>query len=386
MAPIRSRRTLRPRWPRGGTKRNAAERVFNIPELVSEIVHWQVQGLGDFAYEKSRDIGGKKQWVMPTKFRRWTYGRGTKREPYMEDQAGYLWQFAALNRAWYTEVIHRQRIWKNTMGAMNTPAVSRSLDVIFAKVPAHFRQQYADHVELASLVTVDAGDARAADAALRDVRFPKLRVLKLCVRGSSRDSDIRTLMDGAHIPCIQGESVTVLSICSHGGREPEWRWPLHGLPEDWAELFRRISVCFCHSYFDTSSVLMLSYRLCFRISRKSRSDTTSLSPTRLSKASLVGTQPYGPLSGARPRMKFRASISNTSLPKLESEIAAFGPFRGWVATTVAWKNRLIERVGGPRIIYTVFTQVDIKRADDMMYDYLMSNFLPRLSRGIQLQT
>ncbi|KAJ6148121.1 hypothetical protein N7497_010103 [Penicillium chrysogenum] len=225
-------------------RENAAERVFNIPELVSEIVHWQVQGLGDFAYEKSRDIGGKKQWVMPTKFRRWTYGRGTKREPYMEDQAGYLWQFAALNRAWYTEVIHRQRIWKNTMGAMNTPAVSRSLDVIFAKVPAHFRQQYADHVELASLVTVDAGDARAADAALRDVRFPKLRVLKLCVRGSSRDSDIRTLMDGAHIPCIQGESVTVLSICSHGGREPEWRWPLHGLPEDWAKLFRRISVVF----------------------------------------------------------------------------------------------------------------------------------------------
>jgi hypothetical protein len=32
----------------------------------------------------------------------------------MEDQAGYIWQFAALNRAWYTEVIHRQRIWKNT--------------------------------------------------------------------------------------------------------------------------------------------------------------------------------------------------------------------------------------------------------------------------------
>jgi hypothetical protein len=37
--------------------------VFNIPELVSEIVHWQVQGLGDFAYEKSRDIGGKKEFV-----------------------------------------------------------------------------------------------------------------------------------------------------------------------------------------------------------------------------------------------------------------------------------------------------------------------------------
>ncbi|KAJ5943228.1 hypothetical protein N7516_003396 [Penicillium verrucosum] len=224
MAPIRTRRTLRPRWSRGITKRNAAERVFNIPELVSEIVHWQVQGLGDFIYEKM--------------------GLGTKREPYVEDQAGYLWQFASLNRTWYTEVIQRQRTWANTMGAMDTPAVPRSLDVIFAKVPAQFRQQYADHVERASLVTVDAGDARAADAALRDVRFPKLRVLKLCLRGSSRDSDIRTLMDGAHIPRIQGESVTVLSISSDGGKEPEWRWPLHGLPEDWAKLFRQISVRF----------------------------------------------------------------------------------------------------------------------------------------------
>ncbi|KAJ6139317.1 hypothetical protein N7471_005803, partial [Penicillium samsonianum] len=243
-APIRSRRTLRPRWSRGITKRNAAERVFNIPELVSEIVHWQVQGLDEFVYEKSRGIGVKKQWVRPTKFRRWTMGLGTKREPYVEDQAGYLWPFASLNRAWYTEIIHRQQTWKNTMGAMDTPAVPRSLDLIFAKVPAQFRQQYADHVELASLVTVNAGDARAADAALRDVRFPKLRVLKLCVRGSSRDSDIRTLMDGVHIPRIQGESVTVLSISSYGGREPEWRWPLHGLPEDWAKLFRRISVLF----------------------------------------------------------------------------------------------------------------------------------------------
>lgn len=297
MAPIRSRRTLRPRWSRGITKRKAAERVFNIPELVSEIVHWQVQGLDDFIYEKSRGIGGKKKWMRPTKYRPWQFGVGTKRDPYVEDQAGYLWQFASLNRAWYTEITQRQRTWKNTMGAMNTPAVSRSLDVIFAKVPTQFRQQYADHVELASLVTVDAGDARAADAALRDVRFPKLRVHKLCLRGSSRDSDIRTLMDGAHIPRIQGESVTVLSISSYGGKEPEWRWPLHGLPEDWAKLFRRISVCFCHSYFDESFVLILSHRFCFRISRKSRSDTKSLSPTRLSEASLVGTQPYGPLSG-----------------------------------------------------------------------------------------
>ncbi|KAJ5877763.1 hypothetical protein N7455_001228 [Penicillium solitum] len=244
MAPARSRRTLRPRWSRGITKRNAAERVFNIPELVSEIVHWQVQGLDDFIYEKSRGIGGKKQWVRPTKYRPWKMGLGTKREPYVEDQAGYLWQFASLNRAWYTEIIQRQRTWKNTMGAMDTPAVPRSLDVIFAKVPTQFRQQYADHVELTSLVTVDAGDARDADAALRDVRFPKLRVLKLCLRGSSRDSDIRTLMDGAHIPHIQGESVTVLSISSYGGKEPEWWWPLYGLPEDWAKLFRRISVLF----------------------------------------------------------------------------------------------------------------------------------------------
>ncbi|KAJ6184278.1 hypothetical protein N7519_005579 [Penicillium mononematosum] len=216
MAPIRSRRTLRLRWSRGITKRNAAERVFNIPELVSEIVHWQVQGLGDFAYEKSR--ASEERSI------------GCGQRSFGDGHMG--------------GIIHRQRTWKNTMGAMNTPAVSRSLDVIFAKVPAHFRQQYADHVELASLVTVDAGDARAADAALRDVRFPKLRVLKLCVRGSSRDSDIRTLMDGAHIPRIQGESVTVLSICSYGGREPEWRWPLHGLPQDRAKLFRRISVVF----------------------------------------------------------------------------------------------------------------------------------------------
>ena len=351
MAPTRSRRILRPRWSRGITKRNAAERVFNIPELVSEIVHWQVQGLGDFSYEKSRGIGGKKQWVWPTKFRRWIYGRGTKREPYVEDQAGYLWQFASLNRAWYTEIIQRQRIWENTMGAMNTPAVSRSLDVIFAKVPAPFRQQYADLVGLASLVTVDAGDARAADAALRDVRFPKLRVLKLCLRGSSRDSDIRTLMDGAHVPRIQGKSVTVLSITSYGGREPEWRWPLHGLPEDWAKLFRQISVRFLHGYFDASSVLMLSHRLCFRISRKSRSDTTSLSPTRLSEASFVGTQPYGPLSGARSRVQFWASISTTRVPKLESEIAAFGPFRGWVATSVASKSSDETGRGGGHNLY-----------------------------------
>lgn len=335
MAPIRSRRTLRPRWSRGITKRNAAERVFNIPELVSEIVHWQVQGLDDFIYEKSRGIGRKKQWVRPTKYRPWKMGLGTKREPYVEDQAGYLWQFALLNRAWYTEIIQRQRTWKNTMGAMDTPAVPRSLDVIFAKVPAQFRQQYADHVERASLVTVDAGDARAADAALRDVRFPKLRVLKLCLRGSSRDSDIRTLMDGAHIPRIQGKSVTVLSISSYGGKEPEWRWPLHGLPEDWAKLFRRISVYFCHSYFKESFVLILSHRFSFRISRNSRSDIKSLSPTRLSKASLVGTQPYGPLSGAGPSVQFWPSISSMSL--LGSEIAAFGPFRGWVATSVASK-------------------------------------------------
>ncbi|KAJ5800066.1 uncharacterized protein N7518_002134 [Penicillium psychrosexuale] len=229
MAPTRSRRTLRPRWPRSITKKNAAQRV---------------QGLDDFMYKKSRDIGGKKQWVWPAKFRPWKIGLGTKREPYVEDQAGYLYPFATLNRAWYTEIIQRQRTWKNTMGAMDTPAVSRSLDVIFAKVPAEFRQQYADHVELAELATGDAGDAHVADAALRDVRFPKLRVLKLCVRGSSRDSDIRTLMDGLHIPRIQGESVTVLSLSSYGGSEPEWRWPLHGLPEDWAKLFRRILVLF----------------------------------------------------------------------------------------------------------------------------------------------
>jgi hypothetical protein len=117
------------------------------------------------------------------------------------------------------------------------------------------------------------------------------------------------------------------------------------LPEDWAKLFRRISVCFCHSYFDTSSVLMLSHRSCSRISRKSRSDTTSLSPTRLSKASLVGTQPYGPLSGARSRMKLWPSIFTTNVPGLESEIAALGPFRGWVAMTVASKCCLMERVG-----------------------------------------
>ncbi|KAJ5356556.1 hypothetical protein N7517_011165 [Penicillium concentricum] len=224
MPPIRSRRTLRPRWSRGISKGNAAERVFNIPELVSEIVHWQVQGLGGFIYEKSRGIGRKKQWVRPTKFRPWTMGLGTKRGSYVEDQAGYLWQCSALNRVWYTQIIQRQRTWKNTMGAMDTLAVPRSLDVIFAKVPAQFHQQYADQVELASLVTVDAGDARAA--------------------GCSRDSDIRSLMDGAHIPRLQGESVTVLSISSYGGSQPEWRWPLHGLPEDWAKLFRRISVLF----------------------------------------------------------------------------------------------------------------------------------------------
>ena len=250
MDATRSRPTRHPRWSRGITKRNAAQRIFNIQEIVSEVVQWQVQGLDGFSWEMSRGIGGKKQWVWPAKFRPWEIGLGTKREPYMEDQAVYLYPFASLNRAWYTEIIQCQKTWKNTMGAMDMPAVSSSLDVIFAKVPAEFCQQYADHVELASLVTINAGDARAADAALRDIHFPKLRVLKLFVQGSSRNSDIQTLIDGLHIPCIQGESVTVLSLSSYGGNEPEWRWPLHGLPEDWAKLFRRISVCACHSYFD----------------------------------------------------------------------------------------------------------------------------------------
>ncbi|KAF9253248.1 hypothetical protein DTO013E5_364 [Penicillium roqueforti] len=129
MTPTRSRRTIRPHWPPGITKKNAAQRIFNIPELVSETVHWQVQGLDDFMY----------------------------------------------------------------------------------KVAGHRGKE-----ALASLVTVNTGDVRVADAALRDVRFPKLR----------------------------GELVTVLSLSSYGRREPEWRWPLHGLPEDWAKLFRRISVLF----------------------------------------------------------------------------------------------------------------------------------------------
>ncbi|KAI3115041.1 hypothetical protein CBS147333_1438 [Penicillium roqueforti] len=164
MTPTRSRRTIRPHWPPGITKKNAAQRIFNIPELVSETVHWQVQGLDDFMY-KVAGHRGKEAW-----------------EPYVEGQAGYLYRFATLNRALYTKIIQRQRTWKNTMGAMDTPAVSRSLDVIFAKVPAGFRPT--------------------------------------------------------------GELVTVLSLSSYGRREPEWRWPLHGLPEDWAKLFRRISVLF----------------------------------------------------------------------------------------------------------------------------------------------
>ncbi|CDM30993.1 unnamed protein product [Penicillium roqueforti FM164] len=167
MTPTRSRRTIRPHWPPGITKKNAAQRIFNIPELVSET---------------SRGIGGKKQWVWLAKFRPWKIGLGAKWEPYVEGQAGYLYRFATLNRALYTKIIQRQRTWKNTMGAMDTPAVSRSLDVIFAKVPAGFRPT--------------------------------------------------------------GELVTVLSLSSYGRREPEWRWPLHGLPEDWAKLFRRISVLF----------------------------------------------------------------------------------------------------------------------------------------------
>lgn len=51
MTPTRSRRTIRPHWPPGITKKNAAQRIFNIPELVSETVHWQVQELDDFMYK-----------------------------------------------------------------------------------------------------------------------------------------------------------------------------------------------------------------------------------------------------------------------------------------------------------------------------------------------
>lgn len=75
-------------------------------------------------------------------------------------------------------------------------------------------------------------------------------------------------------------------------------------------------------------------------------------------------------------MKSWPSISKASVPELESEVAAFGPIRGWVATTVASKNRLIERVGGTQLYIRSRTQVDIKRADDMMYDDLMSIFRP----------
>jgi hypothetical protein len=216
MAPMRSRRKA----PRRSYKsKYVAKRVFESPELVAEIANWLVKDLA------SRSNDGL----------------------YQSHLAEPMWPYLKINEVWRTGV--NRLSWKS-------PICFR-LNEIFENVSLTRRQQYADHVQNALLVTVSDNKIRASDSALRGVNFPKLRRLSLHIAATNEhfSTIYDTFIDGIHIPCIQGESVTILSInnccnrCQFGKSTfHRGKRYLYGLPDEWERLFKRISVTQSYEY------------------------------------------------------------------------------------------------------------------------------------------
>jgi hypothetical protein len=179
---------------------HAAQQVFQIPELVAEIIHWLAETAPRFSFP------------------------GERHGP----RLATLDAFSTINKTWWAETVRLS--WRHVAHLAN----------IFHRIPAKRRQQYADHVQVGWLDSTEYRLAKACDSALQGVRFPKLRRLNLRIVGDGR---LRTIIDGVHIPSIQGEAVRILHIDGDEMIDVGSRFArLQGLYDDWVALFKRIEV------------------------------------------------------------------------------------------------------------------------------------------------
>lgn len=192
------RRTAkRPRQVRRRKRSIAAQRVFNSPELVGQVVHHMVQ-------------------TAPTMC------HGCENQ---HDKCRSIWQYTTINRVWHAEV--SRLVWRCLS--------FRRADEIFIKIPSESRQKYANHVRTAAMDSFSAVGGLPARSLLYGVRFPNLSRLDIFFVVDKSDSQI-LFNRGIRLPEIDGKSVKKLNLSKVVDG------PIYGLPENWVSLFKQIPV------------------------------------------------------------------------------------------------------------------------------------------------
>lgn len=195
MAPSRTAR--RPRQVRRRKQSVTAQHFFNTPELVGQVVHHMVQN-------------------APTKF----YGCEN-----VHDKCRSIWQYMTLNRVWRAEVT--RLVWRCLS--------LRRVDEVFINIPYKSRQQYADHVRTAAMDSFNNVGGLRTSSLLYGIRFPNLSRLDIFFVEDRLNP--QSLFDrGIRLPKIDGKTVKKLNLAN------EHSDPIHGLPENWAALFKQIPV------------------------------------------------------------------------------------------------------------------------------------------------
>ncbi|KAJ5101924.1 hypothetical protein NUU61_004146 [Penicillium alfredii] len=218
----------------------ANQRALTLPDIVSQIFIWIMIDHEKYQSNLSSYYTATNMaWMscVPKcsgRFMVWA-DHGTRHFPYYEHHVGVLQDYAMVNRTWLAEAL--RLLWRDPT------SYCRTLEQSLIPIDPARRQLYAQYIQSAILVTVDREDARFSNAVLRDLEFPRLKALKLLVRGYWDGSLLYSHRNGVHIPRFQSDSLALL-IVDRFLKDEFKSANLMGLPYEWNAFLRRIAVQF----------------------------------------------------------------------------------------------------------------------------------------------